>query len=260
MPISPPLNFTTDLTGRVGLVTGASSGLGWRFGKVLAAAGAKVAVTGRRLERVQALAEEIRGEGGAAMPLVLDVSRTGELAAAVDAVEAELGRIDILVNNAGMPDANWATRLSPEKTDQVFDTNLRGPWVLSCEVARRLIAARRPGWMVNITSMGAHVSTGKAASALYSVTKAGMTRMTEVLAMEWAQYNINVNAIAPGTFSSEMIDGMVERVGDGFMQSFPRKRIGRADQLDSTLLYLVSPSSDFITGTIIKADDGQMSR
>jgi NAD(P)-dependent dehydrogenase (short-subunit alcohol dehydrogenase family) len=142
--------------------------------------------------------------------------------------------------------------------DDVFDTNLRGPYVLSCEIARRLIAAELPGRMVNISSVGAFNYSGQGA-ALYSITKAGIIRMTEALAVEWARFNINVNAIAPGAFASEMMDGMLERIGD-FSTTFPRKRICDPAQMDSTLLYLVSPASDAVTGTFIKIDDGQGSR
>jgi NAD(P)-dependent dehydrogenase (short-subunit alcohol dehydrogenase family) len=256
-----PVNFSADLTGRVALVTGASSGLGVRFAEVLAASGAKVAVAGRRREKLEAVAASIRDAGGVAEPIVLDVSQSDQIAPAVDAIEAKLGRIDILVNNAAIPDKTFATRMSIEDIDRAFNTNLRGPWILSCEVARRLIAAKAPGWVVNIASIGAYVYSGRAgASSLYTTTKAGLIRMTEAHAMEWAKFNINVNAIAPGTFTSQMVDGMIERVGDGFLKNFPRPRIGRTDQLDSTLLFLVSPSSDFVTGTCIKVDDGQMSR
>ncbi len=256
-----PVNFSADLTGRVALVTGASSGLGVRFAEVLAASGAKVAVAGRRRDKLEAVAASIRQAGGIAEPIVLDVSQSDQIAPAVDAIEAKLGRIDILVNNAAIPDMTFATKMSLEDIDRAFNTNLRGPWILSCEVARRLIAAQAPGWIVNISSMGAYVHSGRAmAASLYTTTKAGLIRMTEAHAMEWAKFNINVNAIAPGTFTSEMVDGMIERVGDGFMSNFPRPRIGRTDQLDSTLLFLVSPSSDFVTGTCIKVDDGQMSR
>lgn len=258
--ILPPINFSVDLTGRTALVTGASSGLGWHFSKVLAACGAKVAVAGRRKERLEALATEIRADGGTAIPIVLDVSQIRETANAVETAEGALGLVDILVNNAGMSDAQRATKMSLDLVDQVFDTNLRGPWVLSCEVARRLIAVGRPGWMVNIASIAAFVYSPQDAAALYSVTKAGLVRMTEALAEEWARFHINVNAIAPGSITSEMTDAMISRIGNQFIERFPRGRLGRAEQLDSALLFLVSPSSEFITGTCIKADDAQMSR
>ncbi|MEZ5561182.1 MAG: SDR family NAD(P)-dependent oxidoreductase [Pseudomonadales bacterium] len=248
-------NFSTDLSGQVALVTGTTSGLGRRFALVLAKAGAKVAVSGRRVERLEALAEEIRSMGGTCAPIAVDMTDTDSILNLAEAAEQALGPVTILVNNAGIPDAQRAHKMTIELTDRVFDTNLRGPWVLSCEVARRLIEHKLAGRMVNISSVGAFNYGGQGA-ALYSVTKAGINRMTEALAVEWARFGINVNAIAPGAFASEMMDGMLQRVGD-ITQHFPRKRLGDPAQLDSTLLYLVSPSSEFVTGTIIKVDDGQ---
>jgi len=254
----PLPNLSTDLTGRVALVTGASSGLGWRFAKVLASQGAKVALIGRRLERLEALAAEIKADGGEAAAFAVDVADAEALIAMVGQVEERLGLVDILVNNAGIPDAQRAHKMSLELIDRVMDVNLRGPFVLSCEVARRLIAAKKPGRMVNIASVAAFQYRGGGA-ALYSVTKAGVIRMTEALAVEWAPFNINVNAIAPGAFASEMMDGMLARVGD-ITKGFPRPRIGDPAQMDSTLIYLVSPASDFVTGTFIKIDDAQGGR
>jgi NAD(P)-dependent dehydrogenase (short-subunit alcohol dehydrogenase family) len=251
-------NFSTDLTGQAALVTGTTSGLGARFARILAACGAKVALTGRRVDRLDSLAEEIRSAGGDCLPLALDMMDRESIKNVVEEVEGHLGTITILVNNAGIPDAQHAVKMSDELVDAVFDTNLRGPWDLSCEVARRMIAAKVPGRMVNISSIGGFNYGGNGA-ALYSVTKSGIVRMTEVLAVEWSRFNINVNAIAPGAFSSEMMDGMVERMGD-FSQAFPRKRICDPALLDSTLLFLVSPSSEAVTGTCIKVDDGQGTR
>ena len=254
----PTPNFSTDLTGQVALVTGTTSGLGARFARILAACGAKVALTGRRVDRLDALAEEIRAAGGDCLPLALDMMDRDSIRNVVEEIEGHLGTITILVNNAGIPDAQHAVKMSDELVDAVFDTNLRGPWDLSCEVARRMIAAKVPGRMVNISSIGGFNYGGNGA-ALYSVTKSGIVRMSEVLAVEWSRFNINVNAIAPGAFSSEMMDGMVERMGD-FSKAFPRKRICDPALLDSTLLFLVSPSSEAVTGTCIKVDDGQGSR
>ncbi len=251
-------NFSTDLTGQVALVTGATSGLGRRFARVLAAAGAAVAVAGRRVERLEEVTREIESAGGRAVGVRLDMTDTDSILNAVTEAEKALGTVTILVNNAGIPDAQRAHKMSIELIDDVFGTNLRGPFVLACEVARRLIAADKPGRMVNISSVAAYHYAGNGA-ALYSITKAGVVRMTECLAVEWARYNINVNGIAPGAFSSEMMDGMLERMGD-ISQHFPRKRIGDPAQLDSTLLYLVAPSSECVTGTVIKVDDGQGSR
>jgi NAD(P)-dependent dehydrogenase (short-subunit alcohol dehydrogenase family) len=254
----PIPNFNVDLTGQVALVTGTTSGLGRRFALVLAKAGARVALTGRRTERLEELAKEIRAFGGVCAPIRLDMTDTDNLVSVVADTEAALGPVTILVNNAGIPDAQRAHKMSNELIDAVFDTNLRGPYILSCEVARRLIAMELPGRMVNIASIGAFNYNGGGA-ALYSITKAGIVRMTEALAVEWSRFNINVNCIAPGAFATEMMDGMLQRMGD-ITKAFPRKRLGDPAQMDSTLLFLVSPSSECVTGAVIKIDDGQGSR
>ncbi len=251
-------NVGHDLSGQVALVTGTTSGLGKRFAQVLAACGAKVAISGRRVERLEELAQELRAGGAEVVPIALDMRDNDSIIACVEQAEQALGTVTILVNNAGIPDAQRAHKMSTQLIDDVFDTNLRGPYVLSCEVARRLIAAELPGRMVNISSVGAFNYAGQGA-ALYSITKAGIIRMTEALAVEWARFNINVNAIAPGAFSSEMMDGMLERMGD-ITKAFPRKRICDPAEMDSTLLYFVSPASSAVTGTFVKIDDGQGTR
>jgi len=255
----PIPNFSIDLSGQVALVTGSATGLGRRFARVLAAAGAKVAIAGRRVGLLEELAREIDAAGGVSVPIRIDMTDTDSIIAAVDAVEQALGTITILVNNAAIPDAQRANKMSIELINAVIDTNLRGPFVLACEVARRLINRKLPGRMVNMSSMAAFKYDGNSAAALYSITKAGIVRMTETLAVEWARFGINVNGIAPGAFASEMVSGMIQRVGD-FSVNFPRKRFGDPAQMDSTLLYLVSPSSEFVTGTVIKVDDGQSAR
>jgi NAD(P)-dependent dehydrogenase (short-subunit alcohol dehydrogenase family) len=254
----PLPNQSTDLSGELALVTGATSGLGWRFARVLASAGARVILTGRRAERLEELATLIREEGGEAFPYTLDMTSAENIQEVAERASAEVGLITILVNNAGIPDAQRAHKMSIDLIDRVIDTNLRGPYILSCEIARRLIAAKQPGRMVNISSVGGFRYDGHGA-ALYSITKAGIARMSDVLAVEWARNHINVNCIAPGAFRSEMMDGMVERMGD-ISQGFPRKRFGDPAQLDSTLLYLCGPSSECVTGSTILVDDGQGSR
>jgi NAD(P)-dependent dehydrogenase (short-subunit alcohol dehydrogenase family) len=257
--MSYPLpNISTDLTGQVALVTGASAGLGVRFAKVLAKCGAKVVICARRLDMLEAVAEEIRAEGGEALAIALDVTDADALIAAVAKAEAAFGTVTILVNNAGIPDAQRAHKMPVELIDRVLGVNLRAPYILSCEVARRLMAAGKPGRIVNISSTAHYAYTGGGA-ALYSITKTAVARMTETLSVEWAHANINVNCIAPGTFKSEMLDGMMSRVGD-FTDTLPRKRVGDPAQMDSTLLYLVSPASDFVTGAVIRLDDGQSAR
>jgi NAD(P)-dependent dehydrogenase (short-subunit alcohol dehydrogenase family) len=251
-------HHSTDLRGQVALVTGATSGLGWRFAQVLAACGAAVAAAGRRADRLDALTATISRHGGTCLALPLDVAESAQLTAAVDTIENELGTVSILVNNAAIPDAQYATRMSVELVDRVIATNLRAPFLLSSEIARRLIAKKMPGRIVNVSSMGAHHYRGEGAS-LYSTTKAAMERMTETMSVEWAPFHINVNAVAPGAFDTEMLRDMIERHGE-VSSGFPRQRLGNPAQLDSTLLYLVSPASEFVTGTIVKVDDGQNPR
>lgn len=252
------VNFSIDLSGQVALVTGASSGLGERFARVLAACGAKVALAARRTDRLETVAGDIAAAGGIALPLALDTRDAARIPEAVAEVEAALGPVTILVNNAGITDGRRAVNMTPDLIDSVIDTNLRGPYMLSCEVARRLIAADLPGRIVNIASIGAFTCS-KPGQSLYSVTKSGLVRMTEVLAVEWAPHFINVNAIAPGTFRSEMTEKMVAKLGD-LSHLTPRKRYCEPEQMDSTLLFLVSPASECVTGTVIKVDDGQTGR
>lgn len=247
-----------DLTGRVALITGTTSGLGRRFAKLLAAHGAKVALTGRRVDRLEEVAAEIRADGGTCAYFALDMLDADNIKQVVADAEAELGLIDILINNAGVPDAQRAHKMSVDLIDTVLGTNLRGPYILSIEVAKRLIEEKQPGRMINISSISGYHYDGHGA-ALYSISKAAIARMVEVLGVEWARFNINVNGIAPGFFYSEMTDGMVERMGD-ITQMFPRKRGCSPEQMDSTVLYLVSPASECVTGTVIRVDDGQSPR
>ncbi len=247
-------NFSTDLSGQTAFITGTTSGLGYRFAQVLAACGANVAIAGRRVERLETLAEELRSTGATVLPVPLDVTDTDALFASVDEVEKELGPVQILVNNAGKPDARLALNMDPAFVDEMVATNLTSLFHLASEVTRRLREAELPGRIVNIAS-GAAFSSG-VGSSWYAITKSAVVRMTEMLALEFARYNVNVNCIAPGAFESEMSDGMLERMGD-ITAGFPRKRLGKPSQLDGTLLYLVSPSSDFVSGATIRVHDAQ---
>ena len=147
---------------------------------MLAACGAKVAATGRRVERLEALAEEIRAEGGVCEPIAIDMTSRDSIRGALRQAREKLGAVQILVNNAGIPDAQRAVKMSDELTDAVFNTNLVGPWVLSCEVAKGLIEAELPGRIVNIASVAAFNTTAQSAATLYSTTKSAVVRMTEI--------------------------------------------------------------------------------
>lgn len=251
-------NASSDLAGSVALVTGASSGFGERFARVLASQGAAVALCARRVDRLEALAAEINARGGKAVAIAMDATDADALVNAVEMAERELGLVDILINNAGIPDAQRAHKMELELIDRVLGVNLRAPWILSCEVARRLLAAKKPGRIVNISST-AHYRYDGGGAALYATTKTALARMTETLSVEWSYANINVNAICPGMFVTEMTDGMFERIGDP-RPMLSRQRVPVPAQMDTTLLYLVSPTSECVTGAIIKVDDGQSAR
>ena len=262
--MTDPITPRIDLSGQVAIVTGATSGLGRRFARVLAAQGASVAVTGRREDRLHTLVAEIEEDGGTAYPVVADMSDMAQVGLLTETVEAELGMPTILINNAGIADGQFATRMEPDFMERLMTINLTAPFLLAREVAKRLIAAKRPGRIVNIASVAAYQYDGNGA-ALYSTSKAAIARMTETLAVEWSRFHVNVNAIAPGIVASEMTDGMAQRMkvgddADGFSKVTRRGRVPTPDWLDSTLLYLVDPDSHAVTGTVIIVDDGQQNR
>lgn len=252
--------MTGMLTGRVAIVTGASAGLGRRFAHVLAREGAAVILAARREAALSAVADEIIAAGGRALPFAIDLAEAGAVPALFDAAENWAGTVDILVNNAAIPDADRATSLSLETIDRVIAVDFRAPFLLATEAARRLIAAEKPGRIVNLSSVGAFHYAPNSAAALYCSIKAGIVRMTETLALEWARHAINVNAIAPGMFESDMTAGFIARAGDRIRERFPRDRFGEPEFLDSTLLYFVDPGSHFVTGACVTVDDAQTSR
>lgn len=258
------IDKTLDLSNDIAIVTGATSGLGWRFAKLLAAQGASVAIAGRRVERLDALAKEIADDGGTVLCVPTDMSDMAQVEALSTTVEEHLGLPTILVNNAGIADGQLATKLDVAFIEQLIAINLTGPFLLARDVAKRLIKAKKSGRIVNIASIAAYNYDGNGA-ALYATSKGAIARMTETLAVEWAKFPINVNAIAPGIVKSEMTDFMAQRMQAGeqaedFAAHTTRKRVPTPDFLDSTLLFLVDPKSHAVTGTVIKVDDGQQGR
>jgi NAD(P)-dependent dehydrogenase (short-subunit alcohol dehydrogenase family) len=249
-----------DLTDKTALVTGASSGLGTRFARVLASNGATVVLASRRLERLRELRAEIEAEGGEAHVVPLDVTDVASIAAAVDQAEAEAGPIDILVNNSGVSATQRLVDATPEDFDFVFGTNTRGAFFVAQQVARRMIARARtepdrPASIVNIASMaGLKVL---AQIGVYCMSKAAVVQMTRAMALEWARYNINVNAICPGYIVTEINEQHWEtEAGRKLVQMLPRRRVGQPEDLDGVLLLLASDQSRFINGAVIAVDDG----
>lgn len=245
-----------DLTGKVALVTGATSGLGRRFALILAKSGAAVAITGRRVDRLETLKAEIASIGGKALPIALDVTDPTSIKACVEAAEQGLGPVNILVNNAGMNVQAMAHEVTPEGYDTMFDTNVRGAFFMAQAVGNRMIARGEGGRIINIASIGAF--TQLPGLVLYTMTKAAVAMMTKSLAKEWARKNINVNAMCPGFIETELnSEWFQSEGGQRQIKTFPRRRLGVESDLDGTLLLLASDHSRFITGSLFTADDGQ---
>jgi NAD(P)-dependent dehydrogenase (short-subunit alcohol dehydrogenase family) len=244
-----------DITGQVALITGASSGIGEHFARVLAAAGARVALAARREDRLAELAREIEAAGGQCLPLACDVTKQASVAAAIAAAEARLGPLSILVNNAGVVVSKPLFEHTEEDWDYVVDTNLKGAWLAAREFAHHLVGLRRPGRIVNISSILASRTIGRVPA--YCAAKAGLTHLTQVLAMELARYGILVNALAPGYIETDFNRAFFEtEAGKALISRIPLKRIGQAPDLDGALLFLASPASAYVTGAVIAVDGG----
>lgn len=247
-----------DLTGEVAFVTGASSGLGARFAKVLAAQGAKVILGARRLDRLKALEEELESQGHKAAAVALDVSMPKDIAAAFEDVERRFGTVTCLINNAGIARPGRALELSLEDWRSVIDINLNSVWWTAQEAGRRMVSAKRAGSIINIASiLGLRVDRGHAA---YSAAKAGVLQITRSLAVELASHGIRVNAIAPGYIKTEMTQAYLESSkGQAMIRGIPLQRCGEPSDLDGTLLLLASQrASGFMTGSTIVVDGGHM--
>ncbi|MFN9574156.1 MAG: SDR family oxidoreductase [Betaproteobacteria bacterium] len=250
----------TDLTEKIALVTGASSGLGAQFARVLAANGALVVLAARRVERLKELRAEIESQGGAADVVPLDVGDLESIEAAVAKIEAENGPIDILVNNAGVSTVGRLTDVTPLDYDFMFDTNVKGAFFMAQAVALRMInRAKRQqdfrGRIVNIASVAAFKVVSQI--GVYCMTKAALVHMTRAQANEWGRYGINFNAICPGYIRTEINESHWDtEAGQKLVQMLPRRRVGEASDLDSALLMLVADESQFINGAVIAADDG----
>jgi NAD(P)-dependent dehydrogenase (short-subunit alcohol dehydrogenase family) len=250
----------TNLKEKVALVTGASSGLGARFARVLAANGALTVLAARRIERLKDLRAEIEAAGGAAHVVALDVTQQDSIRAAIDQTEREVGPVDILVNNAGVSTTQRLTEVADVDYDFVMNANVKGAFFVAQEVARRMIAragkqAELRGRIVNIASVaGLRVLPQ---IGLYCISKAALIQMTKAQALEWGRYGINVNALCPGYVRTELNEAYWDTEGGRkLVQMLPRRRVGEPSELDGVLLLLVADESQFINGAVITADDG----
>lgn len=250
----------TNLKEKVALVTGASSGLGARFSRVLAANGALTVLAARRIERLKDLRAEIEAEGGAAHVVPLDVTEQDSIRAAVEQTEREVGPIDILVNNSGVSSTQRLVDVTPVDFDDVMNTNVRGAFFVASEVAQRMIARAKGqadfrGRIVNVASVAGLRVVPQI--GVYCISKAAVIQMTKAQALEWGRYGINVNALCPGYVRTEINEAHWDtEAGRKLVQMLPRKRIGVPQDLDGALLLLVADESQFINGAVLAADDG----
>ena len=246
-----------SLKGRVALVTGASSGLGVQFARALSDNGAAVALVARRAGRLKSLQNEIEGKGGRAVAIEADVTDHAAIVRAFDAAEKAFGTVTILVNNAGIAHGGRAVEMPPEEWRKVLSTNLDAVFFWAQEAARRLLAAKKQGAIVNIASvLGLAVSKGAVA---YAAAKAGVVQVTKALAVELAFKGVRVNAIAPGWFVTEMNDEyLTGEAGAAIKREIPMGRFGNPGDLDGALLLLVSDAGSYITGATVVVDGGQV--
>ncbi|NWB11936.1 SDR family oxidoreductase [Pseudomonas sp. D5002] len=247
-----------SLQGKVVLVTGASSGLGAHFAQVVGMAGARVVVAARRVERLQALAEQLRGQGVEVLAVAMDVTCRESVEAALDAVEQGFGTVEVVINNAGIGGAARALEVSEDDWRAMLSTNLDGVWRVAQAAGQRLVKAGQGGSIINIASiLGERVGNGL---SHYCAAKAGVIQLTKALALEWARHDIRVNAIAPGYFQTEMNDAYFESVkGQAYIKAaVPMGKLGQLPQLDGPLLLLASAAGSFMTGAVLAVDGGHL--
>jgi NAD(P)-dependent dehydrogenase (short-subunit alcohol dehydrogenase family) len=257
------MSYSLDLSGRVALVTGASSGLGAQFARTLASAGAAVVLASRRVEMLKTLRADIEAEGGDAHVGSLDVTSRKSIESAIESAEKEVGPIDILVNNSGVSTTQRLVDVREEDFDFIFNTNVRGAFFVAQAVGTRMLARSKGlelgtfagGRIINIASMAAMRVLPQI--GVYCMSKSAVVQMTKSMALEWGKYGINVNAICPGYIDTEINHHHWQtEQGQKLVNMLPRKRVGHPKDLDALLVMLASPQSDFINGAVIAADDG----
>jgi len=257
------MSYSMDLSGRVALVTGSSSGLGAQFARTLASAGAAVVLASRRVEVLKTLRAEIEAEGGDAHVVSLDVTSRSSIEHAVESAEKEVGAIDILINNSGVSTTQRLVDVKEDDFDFIFNTNVRGAFFVAQAVGARMLARAKGsapgtytgGRIINIASMAAMRVLPQI--GVYCMSKSAVMQMTKAMALEWGRFGINVNAICPGYIDTEINHHHWEtEQGQKLINMLPRKRVGQPKDLDALLVMLASGESGFINGAIVAADDG----
>ncbi len=244
-----------SLEGRTALVSGASSGFGSHFARLLAAQGASVVVAARRLDRLEALVGELEADGAEAAAVEMDVTRGETISRAFDVAEERFGPVTVVSNNAGVVDSKLAVDVEEADWDHTLNTNLKGAWLVASEAGKRMIAANAPGSIVNTASiLGLRPAL---AQASYATSKAGLVHLTRCLALEWARKGVRVNALCPGFFVTEMnTDFLESERGQKYLASTPAQRAGEFDELSAPFLLLATGAGSFVTGETLAVDGG----
>ncbi len=242
-----------DVSGKVAMVTGASSGIGAHFAKTLADHGAKVVVAARRLDRLETLVNDIQAAGGEARAVALDVTDADSIKVAFDSAESAFGVVDILSNNAGVADPKMALDIDEPSWDFVLDTNLKGVWMVAIEAGRRMIVAGKPGSIVNTASiLGLRVAVSQSS---YATSKAAVIQLSKSLALEWTRKNIRVNALCPGYFITEINQEYFESEhGKAYITRTPARRTGELIELTAPFMLLASDAGSFVNGIALPVD------
>lgn len=247
-------NTPFDMAGETVMVTGGGTGLGRQFATVLAAAGAKVILCARRVDKLEETVTIIRDQGGDAHCIAMDVTSEGSVADAFRQC-LEISPLTVLVNNAGIAGDAMLLSMSEQEWDSVMDTNLKGSWLVARAAARQMIDQERSGSIINIASiLGSSVQKGTGA---YAAAKSGVLHLTRAMALEWARYGIRVNAIAPGYYRTDMAEGYLDSPsGQQLLKRIPQRRLGNPAELDGAILLLSSSASAYMTGSVVTIDGG----